>query len=59
MEFLTIDEVAGILKVHPNTVYTYISSGKLKALKLNGNGPFRINRADLEAFLVQSAKGGE
>jgi excisionase family DNA binding protein len=58
MDYLTLDEVCTILKVHINTVYSYISSGNLKAFKLNGNGPWRVSKSDLEDFVSLSLKGG-
>ena len=48
-ELLTAQEVAELLKVHINTVYNYIDSGKLKAIKMEGL--FRIRVSDLEHFL--------
>jgi excisionase family DNA binding protein len=34
--FYTVEEVCAILKVHENTVYNWIDSGKLKAIKIGG-----------------------
>ncbi|MDI6452978.1 helix-turn-helix domain-containing protein [Peloplasma aerotolerans] len=45
----TIDEVAGILKVTQRTIYNYIKSGMLKAIKIGKY--WRINHVDLERFL--------
>ncbi|MCR3905560.1 MAG: helix-turn-helix domain-containing protein [Tenericutes bacterium] len=45
----TIDEVAGILKVTQRTIYNYIKSGTLKAIKIGKY--WRINHVDLERFL--------
>ena len=50
-------EVAEILGVHINTVWTYILSGKLKASKLGGNHKpnphkqWRVKESDLNAFI--------
>ena len=50
-------EVAKILGVHINTVWTYILSGKLKESKFGGNGGpnpnkrWRVKESDLEAFI--------
>ena len=47
--FLTVEEVATKLKIHWQTVLTYIKDGKLRALKL-GRG-YRIDPKDLEQFI--------
>ena len=52
MEFLTIEEVARILRVHKHTVYDYIKQGKLVATKI---GKFyRVERSDLERFIKEN-----
>lgn len=48
-ELLTTQEVAERLKVHINTVYNYIDSGKLKAIRMEGL--LRVRTSDLESFL--------
>jgi len=54
-KLLTTKDVAEKLKVHINTVWVYILSGKLKASKLGGNGEtkrlWRIKETDLESFI--------
>ena len=62
--YLTIPEVAELLKVHPRTVRRWIKAGKLKATALPGRGSvgveYRISEADLQAFLdARQAKGGD
>lgn len=46
---LTVQEVADALRVHCNTVYRWIDSGQIKALKTGGE--YRITESDLKAFL--------
>lgn len=48
-EFLTVKQVAEILKVHWQTVLNYIKNGKLKALRL-GKG-YRIAKESLDLFI--------
>lgn len=43
--FLSVKQVAYILKVHPLTVRRYIKEGKLKAIKVGGN--VRIKESQL------------
>jgi len=48
-EYYTIDEVAKTLKVAYLTVYRWIRSGKLKALKAGKQ--YRIDKSYLNSFL--------
>ena len=45
----TIDEIADILKVTQRTIYNYIKSGSLKAIKIGKY--WRIRHEDLDHFL--------
>jgi excisionase family DNA binding protein len=45
----TIDEIAETLKVTRRTVYNYIQSGTLKAIKIGKY--WRVRHEDLERFL--------
>lgn len=45
----TIDEIAEILKVTQRTIYNYIKSGSLKAVKIGKY--WRVKHSDLELFL--------
>lgn len=55
-DLLTTDEIGDILKVQPATVRTWINSGKLPAIDLEGS--YRVYRRDLEDFLAQRYKRG-
>lgn len=44
----SLQEVAAILEVTERTLYTYISTGKLKAQKIGGK--WKITKENLEAF---------
>lgn len=46
---LTVKEVASRLKLNPLTVYTYIRSGRLHAVKFGRT--YRISEADLNMFI--------
>ena len=53
MEYLTNDEVAKILRVHPRTVDRWLKQGMLKGYKL-GNGKtslWRISKNEVKKFL--------
>src|SRR5690606_7565705 len=47
-EVLSLREAAAFLKVHPNTVRAYVTTGRLPGRKIGG---WRFLRTDLEAFL--------
>jgi excisionase family DNA binding protein len=52
-EFLTISEVAELLRVSESTIRSYIRNGQLPCLKL-GNGrsaAVRIRRSDIDALV--------
>jgi excisionase family DNA binding protein len=50
--WLTIAEVAALLKIHPNTVRRLILTGRLPALRVGGRGSaIRINIQHLDAFI--------
>ena len=51
-KFLTIEEVAKILRVSTRSVNRYIVSGKLKASKI---GWWRIKQSDLDKFLEETS----
>lgn len=51
-KLLTIEEVAGILRVSTRSVIRYIEAGRLKASKL---GVWRIKQSDLNTFLEETS----
>jgi len=51
-EFLTIDEIAKKLKLHPATITKYIREGKLMALKFGR--VWRVTEEDLKEFIKKS-----
>ena len=55
----TLAEVQDILKVTQRTVYNYIKTGKLKAVKMGKY--WRVRHEDLDAFLTggMDQKGGQ
>jgi len=46
---LTLYEVAEKLKLHYNTIYHYVRSGELKAIKLKR--VYRVEERELEKFI--------
>ena len=49
-KYYTVQEVADLLKLHWQSVLTYIKSGKLEAVKL-GRG-YRISETALQKFIA-------
>lgn len=50
-EFLTLPEVAQLLKVAEKTVYTMAQKGELPAFKVRGQ--WRFKRADLDVWVEE------
>lgn len=53
-KFLTVGEIADILKVERHTVIRWIVSGRLRAFKPGGGRVWRVARNDFQRFI----KGG-
>ena len=51
MKLLTIQEIAKRLKISERTIYRYIESGKLKAIKISLGHIVRIEEKDLNQFI--------
>lgn len=49
-EYLTVNEVARALRIAPLTVYRAIHEGRLEAVRLGGNGLYRIPAASLDSY---------
>jgi excisionase family DNA binding protein len=49
IEWMSVEQVARELSVHPDTIRLYIREGALPAVQLKRS--YRINRKDLEDFL--------
>lgn len=50
---LTVQEAAKLLKVHPDTVYSLINSGLLRAKRLGKQRALRVPVKALEEYLAQ------
>lgn len=53
-KFYTLTEVAGILRVHYNTVYRLVTNGKLSAF--HSGHIWRVSGADLVSYLKRGHK---
>ncbi len=54
-EWLTVEQIAKELGVHPETIREYIRDGSLKAVQLKRS--YRIRRSDYEQFLRERETG--
>jgi len=52
--FLTLREVAEVLRLHPRTVREYVRRGELKGRVIGGR--YRFRRCDLDAFFENAPK---
>ncbi len=55
-ETYTVRQVASILDLHQNTIYRYISEGKLPSIKAS-IGKIKVAKADLERFILSNDIG--
>ena len=51
--FLTLTDVAEVLNVSASQVYALVRSGELRAIKVGGRGQWRVENAELEAWIGQ------
>jgi excisionase family DNA binding protein len=51
-EWLTVQDVVQLLKVHKDTVTRWLRTGRLKGRNFGGRTGYRIRRSDLDAFLL-------
>jgi excisionase family DNA binding protein len=54
-EWLTVEQIANELGVHPDTIREYIRDGLLNAVQLKRT--YRIRRSDYEDFLKRRETG--
>ena len=47
----TVEEIAKLLSVHPETIRKWIKSGEMRAIKLGGPAGYRISQSALDQFL--------
>ncbi|MBQ2623431.1 helix-turn-helix domain-containing protein [Candidatus Saccharibacteria bacterium] len=53
-EYLTLQEVSRMLKVHPNTLRAWDKNGTLKAVRIGVKRIRRYQRTDVENFISKS-----
>ena len=55
INFITVEEFAKRLKMHPGTIRRCIKEGKIYATRLSmgSRGPYRISESELERLQIQ------
>jgi excisionase family DNA binding protein len=53
---LTVNEVAHLLHVHPNTIRLWSKIGALKAYRIGKRRDYRFNLSDVETFLDKDSR---
>jgi excisionase family DNA binding protein len=52
---MTLEEVAGYLRVHPSTVYRMVKNHSIPAFKIGSD--WRFNRESIDVWRVKAEKG--
>jgi excisionase family DNA binding protein len=52
-EMLTVQEVARLLHVHPNTLRRWNNKGRIRAYRINPRGDRRFKREEITRFLTE------
>ena len=50
---LTVQEVANMLHVHPNTLRRWSDKGKIKSYRITSRGDRRFRQSDIAVFLAE------
>ena len=58
-EWLTVEDVAAQLKVHPETVRRWLRAEKLDGIWLSDRGGWRISREAFDRFLDQQREASK
>lgn len=53
-KFMTLEDVQNVLSISSSQAYTLVRSGALRAIRVGGRGQWRIENAELEAFIQRS-----
>ncbi len=52
-QWLTVNQIAERLQVHPETVRRWLRDGRLQGRNFGGKSGYRVREEDLEEFLAQ------
>jgi excisionase family DNA binding protein len=57
--FLPLADVAEILSISMSQAYALVRRGDLRAIRIGGRGQWRVEKAELEAFIKRSYDAAE
>ncbi|MCG7426886.1 helix-turn-helix domain-containing protein [Helcobacillus massiliensis] len=57
--FIPLSEVAEQLSISASQAYALVRSGELRAIKVGGRGQWRVEQAELEAYIARKYKETE
>ena len=52
--FITLEDVREVLSISAAQAYALVRSGELRAIRVGGRGQWRIENAELEAYILRS-----
>jgi excisionase family DNA binding protein len=55
--WFTVQQIADLLQVHPETVREWLRDGRLQGRKLGNRGGWRVRESVLNAFLTEDDEG--
>lgn len=50
-KFMTLEDVQVVLAISSSQAYALVRSGQLRAIRVGGRGQWRIEQAELEAYI--------
>jgi excisionase family DNA binding protein len=57
--WFTVEQIADLLQVHPETVRSWLRSGRLKGRAFGGKTGWRVRESELNAFLEREDRPGK
>ncbi len=57
--FITVDDAAAYLDVHPQTIRRWLRDGRLRGVMINRAAGYRIPRQEVERVLVEGLREPE
>jgi excisionase family DNA binding protein len=57
--WFTVEQIADLLQVHPETVRSWLRAGRLKGRAFGGKTGWRIRESELNAFLEREDRPGK
>ena len=52
-KMLTVNEVCGLFRIHPNTLRRWAASGLIKCYHITPRGDYRFRQEDLDQFIIR------